>query len=137
MRSSNRVGRALAIGSALLVLSGCSSWQPIRPVPSGAPGQAPLPERVRVILAGERVVFVEQPRIVGDSLRGVCERVPATLAGLVTTGSTRDTCAIALRDVEAIEDHRHPGTAPGALLVATTLVLLAAFAFGTAISGSN
>ena len=62
--------RALSAVLLPAYLSACTSWQ----VPTVSPEQAiteDQPSKVRVTLTDSSVVEMEQPRIVGDTLRGV------------------------------------------------------------------
>jgi hypothetical protein len=70
------------------------------------PASTPLPDRVRVILLDQRQVLVDQPRIVGDSLRGLREVPPAVKRGLLFNPTSQETCAVALGDIRRIEEHK-------------------------------
>jgi len=99
----------LAVLLIALLISGCSTWQ-VTKVPASALTPAhKLPNRIRLELRDGKVLYLDEPRVDGDSLRGVLvpqpvEHKPAFGSKAYIAG--RPTRAVALGDIATIESNR-------------------------------
>lgn len=112
-----------------LTLAGCSSWRASHPGPA-SPGAAadplrsgapPLPDRVRLHLRDGAIIALENPRVDGDSLRGINIPPPEErhlFSGRGELRLGRVPLAIALKDIQRVDARRFNPV--------KTLVLLAA-----------
>lgn len=108
--------RLMALLFALLVASGCSSWKRLQPITPSAYAEAGVTSQMRVFLTDGRVMTVHSPRIVGDTLRGLCSTSLEAKSAMIGGGSPRESCAVALRDVNSVELKRTDMTRTAILL---------------------
>jgi hypothetical protein len=106
------------------------------PSTSSAPTWGPLPTRIRVVLRSHEAFVVHQPTILRDSLFGIREVSAEVPSAMFFNESSRESCAIALKDVRSIEE-RKPDTAgtvvlliPVAVIVGLTVWFFVAVASG-------
>ena len=95
--------------SLLLVAQGCTSWKQ-RPLTAGVTPAFSTERPVRITLSDRREIVLEHPRIEGDSLIG-------------DVGNPPQRVAVALRDVQRIDERSVSLARTGGLVVGTGAVL--------------
>ena len=95
--------------SLLLVAQGCTSWKQ-RPLTAGVTPAFSTERPVRITLSDRSEIVLERPRIEGDSLIG-------------DVGNPPQRVAVALRDVQRIDERSVSLARTGGLVVGTGAVL--------------
>ena len=111
--------------SVLLVLcQGCSTWKAVEPPLSTAP-TPPVrhPERVRVVLRNYEAFIVHEPRVARDSLFGMREVKLELQLGQTYQESSRESCAIAMKDARTIEERKLDKAGTALLLIRVAVLI--------------
>jgi hypothetical protein len=111
------------LAGMLVVSPGCSTWKaiepptPAAPPTSTTPSYGALPLRIRVVLRSDVAFVVHGATIGRDSLFGMREVTSEARSGLISSGSTRESCAVALKDVRSLEERKPDRAGTRALLI--------------------
>ena len=126
--------RTFALLLALLLASGCSSWNTLQPITQSAYQAAGPASQMRVELADGRVVTLHSPRIEADTLHGLCTDQSVAKSAVFSDDRPRDSCAVAIRDVKAVKI-KQGDTLSTVLLIGLPIMLV--LIVGAALAGGD
>jgi len=118
-----RIVWAMLLSVVLVFSPGCSSWKALSPPANGAPTHGPLPTRIRVVLWNREEFIMHEPTIVRDSLFGIREVSAEVPSAMFFNESSRESCAIDMKQVRSIEE-RKPDTGRTLVLLIPVVVII-------------
>ena len=109
--------RILAWVLIALTSPGCSTWKAAESPLHPASISASAPSRLRVVLRNYEAFVVHEPTVARDSLFGMREVKLELQPGRTHQESSRESCAIAMKDVRTIEERKVDGVGTAFLLI--------------------
>jgi len=118
-----RLAWTIYLSVMLVLCPGCSTWKAMQPPISSAPTYGPLPTRIRVVLWSREEFILHEPTIVRDSLFGIREVSAEVPSAMFFNESSRESCAIDMKQVRSLEERKPDTTRTLMLLIPVAVII--------------